>query len=263
MEHPFFVYGQGWASCNPEGSLRLFGLKCQRLQVGDICISLKPREHKINQPKHQQQLQQQQQHMNEFSSRSTSFPHHHPHHQINNNNNNSMHHHKNGFPISPSQIPQNLSKRPQTITTNATDTTIVSRLAPHLVPYSSIQSLASSTTTATTTPILSAAEIRNSHIESIVNGIAAGRGLSPPTSQQQQRRRPLSHESTTSTFKGHPDDSQPLSMVLNDKDHSPREESAASRKRRWSAPDIIDDGEDQAQQRLQPPNSQLARTIGN
>ncbi|KAG5682860.1 hypothetical protein PVAND_012181 [Polypedilum vanderplanki] len=50
MEHPFFVYGQGWASCNPEGSMHAFGLKCNRLQVGDVCISLKPREQKSSPP---------------------------------------------------------------------------------------------------------------------------------------------------------------------------------------------------------------------
>ncbi|XP_065363692.1 ras guanine nucleotide exchange factor Q [Calliphora vicina] len=44
FDHPFFVYGQGWASCNPEMSMKMFGLKCQRLQVGDICISLTKRE---------------------------------------------------------------------------------------------------------------------------------------------------------------------------------------------------------------------------
>ncbi|XP_058442720.1 ataxin-1-like isoform X2 [Malaya genurostris] len=43
-EHPFFVYGQGWASCSPEKSMQEFGLKCQKLQVGDICLSLIPRE---------------------------------------------------------------------------------------------------------------------------------------------------------------------------------------------------------------------------
>ncbi|XP_073834485.1 ataxin 1 [Musca autumnalis] len=43
VDHPFFVYGQGWASCNPEMSMQVFGLKCQRLQVGDICISLTKR----------------------------------------------------------------------------------------------------------------------------------------------------------------------------------------------------------------------------
>ncbi|XP_055622653.1 ataxin-1 [Toxorhynchites rutilus septentrionalis] len=44
IEHPYFVYGQGWASCSPEKSNHQFGLKCQKLQVGDICLSLVPRE---------------------------------------------------------------------------------------------------------------------------------------------------------------------------------------------------------------------------
>ncbi|XP_017064814.1 ataxin-1-like [Drosophila eugracilis] len=45
--HPMFVYGQGWASCNPQLSLQLYELKCQQLQVGDICLSLVPREHPV------------------------------------------------------------------------------------------------------------------------------------------------------------------------------------------------------------------------
>uniref|UniRef100_H3A2M3 Ataxin 1 like n=1 Tax=Latimeria chalumnae TaxID=7897 RepID=H3A2M3_LATCH len=40
-EHPFFVYGQGWSSCNPERTAQLFGLASHRLQVGDVCISLR------------------------------------------------------------------------------------------------------------------------------------------------------------------------------------------------------------------------------
>ncbi|XP_075225555.1 uncharacterized protein LOC142326756 [Lycorma delicatula] len=43
VEHPYFVYGQGWASCSPEKTMAVYGLKCHRLQVGDICISLSPR----------------------------------------------------------------------------------------------------------------------------------------------------------------------------------------------------------------------------
>ncbi|XP_055504968.1 LOW QUALITY PROTEIN: ataxin-1-like [Leucoraja erinacea] len=39
-EHPFFVFGQGWSSCNPDRTAHLFGLSCQRLTVGNICISL-------------------------------------------------------------------------------------------------------------------------------------------------------------------------------------------------------------------------------
>ncbi|XP_055710989.1 uncharacterized protein LOC129806426 isoform X2 [Phlebotomus papatasi] len=43
-EHPFFVYRQGWASCNPEGTFRVHGLKCHQLQVGDVCISLRQKD---------------------------------------------------------------------------------------------------------------------------------------------------------------------------------------------------------------------------
>lgn len=42
--HPFFVYGKGWASFNPDATLNEHGLKCQLLEVGDVCISLTPRE---------------------------------------------------------------------------------------------------------------------------------------------------------------------------------------------------------------------------
>uniref|UniRef100_A0A914W3N7 AXH domain-containing protein n=1 Tax=Plectus sambesii TaxID=2011161 RepID=A0A914W3N7_9BILA len=44
VEHPFFVIGQGWSSCNPDRTRNLYGLPCQRLQVGDICISLTHRD---------------------------------------------------------------------------------------------------------------------------------------------------------------------------------------------------------------------------
>lgn len=50
LEHPLFIYGQGWASCAPERTLQCFGLKCHRLQVGDICITLIPREPAKSQP---------------------------------------------------------------------------------------------------------------------------------------------------------------------------------------------------------------------
>ncbi|KAF5304007.1 hypothetical protein FQA39_LY01792 [Lamprigera yunnana] len=44
LEHPFFVYGQGWTSCAPDRTLQIYGLKVHQLQVGDIVISLTPRE---------------------------------------------------------------------------------------------------------------------------------------------------------------------------------------------------------------------------
>ncbi|XP_039284948.1 A-agglutinin anchorage subunit [Nilaparvata lugens] len=42
-EHPYFVFNRGWASCDPDRTLATYGLKCHRLQVGDVCISLSPR----------------------------------------------------------------------------------------------------------------------------------------------------------------------------------------------------------------------------
>ncbi|XP_075979259.1 ataxin 1 [Anticarsia gemmatalis] len=44
VEHPFFVYGRGWASCKPERTMAQYGLRVQRLQVGDVCVSLVPRK---------------------------------------------------------------------------------------------------------------------------------------------------------------------------------------------------------------------------
>ncbi|KAL0822412.1 hypothetical protein ABMA28_004487 [Loxostege sticticalis] len=45
VEHPFFVYGRGWASLKPERTLARYGLNVQRLQVGDVCVSLVARKH--------------------------------------------------------------------------------------------------------------------------------------------------------------------------------------------------------------------------
>ncbi|XP_035251612.1 ataxin-1-like [Anguilla anguilla] len=57
-EHPFFVFGQGWSSCSPEGTAKLYGLACHHLQVGDVCVSIA-----LQQPQRQEKplLQQQQQ----------------------------------------------------------------------------------------------------------------------------------------------------------------------------------------------------------
>ncbi|XP_061101112.1 ataxin-1-like [Conger conger] len=39
-EHPFFVFGRGWSSCCPDRTARLYGLDCQRLRAGDVCVSI-------------------------------------------------------------------------------------------------------------------------------------------------------------------------------------------------------------------------------
>lgn len=63
-EHPFFVFGQGWSSCNPERTAQLYGLTCHHLQVGDVCVSitlqqqLQPQQQKQPQHHHSQQKQQ-------------------------------------------------------------------------------------------------------------------------------------------------------------------------------------------------------------
>ncbi|VDK51239.1 unnamed protein product [Cylicostephanus goldi] len=40
LEHPFFVLGKGWCSCDPHRTAETYGLECQELKVGDVCISL-------------------------------------------------------------------------------------------------------------------------------------------------------------------------------------------------------------------------------
>jgi len=40
LEHPFFVFGRGWASCDPHISMTKYSLACSQLVPGDVCISL-------------------------------------------------------------------------------------------------------------------------------------------------------------------------------------------------------------------------------
>ena len=40
LEHPFFVYSRGWSSCNPQRTYNHYGLRCDQLAVGDVCVSL-------------------------------------------------------------------------------------------------------------------------------------------------------------------------------------------------------------------------------
>ncbi|XP_037344794.2 ataxin-1-like [Pungitius pungitius] len=66
-EHPFFVFGQGWSSCNPERTAQLYGLACHHLQVGDVCVSitlqpqLQPQQQQKQPQLHHSQQQQQKQ----------------------------------------------------------------------------------------------------------------------------------------------------------------------------------------------------------
>lgn len=40
IEHPFFVLGKGWSSCNPRKSGENYGLDCELLQIDDVCVIL-------------------------------------------------------------------------------------------------------------------------------------------------------------------------------------------------------------------------------
>lgn len=44
VEHPFFVFGRGWSSCEPKWTMKRYGLECHKLAVGDICVSLTHKE---------------------------------------------------------------------------------------------------------------------------------------------------------------------------------------------------------------------------
>lgn len=59
VEHPFFVFGQGWSSCEPAWTSKRYGLDCQRLSVGDVCISLTHKEVAARAAEISQQQQQQ------------------------------------------------------------------------------------------------------------------------------------------------------------------------------------------------------------
>ena len=40
VEHPFFVLGRGWSSCQPSITAKRYQVDCQLLRIGDVCLSL-------------------------------------------------------------------------------------------------------------------------------------------------------------------------------------------------------------------------------
>lgn len=145
--HPFFVYGKGWASCKPDYTLDEFGLKCQPLEVGDVCISLRPREtlsssslssssssslsststsssRSNGSPASKAQQTQQSQPKSAYIKHQ---PQYYSQPQLNLNLNYGGNNH-----INTDTLPQNLSRKqiPQTIPTTATATAVTSRPVP-------------------------------------------------------------------------------------------------------------------------------------
>lgn len=214
-EHPFFVYGHGWASCNPEGSIQAFGLKCQRLRVGDICISLIPRE--PTSPVAASTVQQQTLYHNDDTN----------------------------------QIPQNLSKKPETVPTTATGTTATSRLVP---PFDCHQSLA-----------FYASYLNSSSMNAAIN--AASMLANNPNNLNDERRHQATTNHHTSLLRNmhttddgsiksnhHISGNNPMSTTCNStaSKHPAAStiyrmgecngnDATFSKKRRWSAPVICDD----------------------
>lgn len=50
IEHPFYVFGQGWSSVSPKGTMSRYQLSCKELKLGDLCISLTHRDSKSSSP---------------------------------------------------------------------------------------------------------------------------------------------------------------------------------------------------------------------
>ena len=50
IEHPFYVFGQGWSSVSPKGTMARYQLSCKELKLGDLCISLTHRDSKLTSP---------------------------------------------------------------------------------------------------------------------------------------------------------------------------------------------------------------------
>ncbi|CRK91175.1 CLUMA_CG004860, isoform A [Clunio marinus] len=208
LEHPFFVYGQGWASCNPEGSLTAFGLNCQRLQVGDVCISLKPRESKqdpflssISQKRSTQQQQmsqrdlyeQQNQHLQQQES-----------------------------------MPQNLSRRLSTTTTSATtgENVISSQMAQYSPALYSLQM-----------SLFAAAS--QGRIPAPFPPFINDEGTIVNTHLSQDLNTSVNNNSNVKL---------PPLILKNSTIQDEYIEDLQSRKRRWSAPDIDEDQKQQEQQ---------------
>uniref|UniRef100_A0A336LYF2 CSON010387 protein n=1 Tax=Culicoides sonorensis TaxID=179676 RepID=A0A336LYF2_CULSO len=237
FEHPFFVYGKGWASCNPEGTYHLYSLKCQLLQVGDICISLKPREQSPRESN------------NECKFTPYDLPFNNNNNTNNNNNNNNN-----------CDLPQNLSRRPQTIPTTATSTIPSTRPAPS-VDMNSHRSHPS--------PMMSSLAYPSHPLEMHRPKFGIPQIIEPPSMSsstnghhphhhQQQQQRPLSHETGSSlqeryanliaaNFGPHNPD-MPIPMVLphrtvNQLMAEDAMDSSTAKKRRWSAPDNFNDDE--------------------
>lgn len=211
MEHPFFVYGQGWASCDPESSMQAFGLKCQRLQVGDVCISLKPREQKLSPPLSP---------MAQKRPRELYQPHLPPTQQQQKDE----------------MMPQNLSRRPSNTPEQVQAASAISSYSSSI--YNLQMSLFAAAASQGRMPAAAYASFLNQQQEEVQKAAVAAAAAAH-----------LSHESNTSSLNNNnninnnnsPDKLPIMSATKND-DYA---DDLQARKRRWSAPDIDADEQQQ------------------
>jgi ataxin 1/1L len=201
-----------------------FGLKCQRLQVGDVCISLKPREIKVEPPlspmAQKRTMQQREHHQREIQREM--------YHQQQVKEQQHQHQQQQQQQQQQDSMPQNLSRRSSAIPTTATDTSISSQMAQYSPALYSLQM-------------------------SLFAAAAAGQGRLPASyapfmNEDSQNGAHLSHDLNTSLNNNNSNDKLPRQCS------SAQDDYDESRKRRWSAPDI-----DEEQQQLQ----QQSRKIVN
>ena len=74
LEHPFFVFRRGWSSCSVSRTLARYGLDCQKLCVGDRCISLTQKDVDMKAAEISQQQQREQQHQQSGGSPGSMGP---------------------------------------------------------------------------------------------------------------------------------------------------------------------------------------------
>lgn len=255
-EQPFYVYGQGWASCDPEASMQIYGLKCQQLQVGDVCISVytqNPQIHQqispagcvsqiVNSQQHQVQhfpstsVQQNQQHQIPPPPVSSQPYFHYPYYRED-----------------VLQLPQNLSRRSNTIPTTATGTAVTSRPVSHIEQMQPHQSISSISYSSHSTDKL----LNSNHISAVIRNSTDNErrqtsNIIIHSPYESTGSRSITHDnnslyinepratsSAPSAYipRSSQNDHSAVSMIVSKNNDDDQLEVTNSRKRRWSAPD--------------------------
>lgn len=214
------MYGKGWASYSPDTSLALYRLKCQLLEVGDICISLTPRTSATNNPSSSNTTAAAaipKSSPRPFAQQPKSQYYPQPELHTNSSNADSRY---------PPQLPQNLSRKGQPITTTTMSTGVSGRphaltsfdfnnLPTHHAQYAQqyLNGRNSHNVTAASTAI--AAMYRNHSIDAVVSSQKPLDAIGNGVNSVDHGRSSLSPDTDG---------------VIDATTHS-------SRKRRWSAPD--------------------------